>query len=629
MKRIFFISVAVAAILLMAPARLTAAIDILVDDRYDSSGFFAPGSDARNTLEVAISFFEALLDDDLTAIESDSTNRFDIHLLQPDTIQWVTIEDFDVPADTLFLFVGALDLPGTTLGAAGPGRWDSPSEDQEWLDNATTRGQGTVADTTGDTAIDFAPWGGIMTIDSGTIWNYRASEMPDQGETDLYTVFLHELGHLLGIGLSDSWKNLLEDESFIGTHSMAVHGGPVPLQPVIKKHWAGGTTSQIYGGSLSQEVSMAPSVNKGDRKLYTDLDVAGLDDIGWDTKRPAIWEPAGDGAYGDLANWSIGEKPTTDDIVCFDGNGAHTVSFSAEESVCRVFIEKADVTLDLGGNRFTVDFLEAMDPGATLTIQNGTLQLRSYASLTHHESLRVGNGGMLQLDGVVNNTVVLGEGGTLTGTGTIKGSVTGSGCVSPGDSVGTLKVEGDCASDRIFIELAGTTQDVNYDLLSVDGLCWLDNELEIVLQDGFVPSLGDQFTIIQYGDRSGVFNTLAGISLPNGLILMPDYGPNAVTLWATTIGDVTFDGLVDMDDARVLAEHWLQTTAGPFLQGDLNGDGFVDDLDASILAANWGTEPLQPAVPEPSALLLALGALATWRFRPRRATNSAANCDLG
>jgi hypothetical protein len=85
-------------------------------------------------------------------------------------------------------------------------------------------------------------------------------------------------------------------------------------------------------------------------------------------------------------------------------------------------------------------------------------------------------------------------------------------------------------------------------------------------------------------------------------------------------GDANDDGLVDDMDASILGAHWLQASGAEWANGDFNGDYAVDDLDAAILAAHWsaGSGEENSTVPEPSTLVLLLGAAAAWLARRRR-----------
>jgi hypothetical protein len=81
-------------------------------------------------------------------------------------------------------------------------------------------------------------------------------------------------------------------------------------------------------------------------------------------------------------------------------------------------------------------------------------------------------------------------------------------------------------------------------------------------------------------------------------------------------GDANGDGIVNDQDASILAAHWQQTGMN-WANGDFNDDGVVNDRDASILAAHWqeGTEGTT-SVPEPGPIVLLLGGLLSlllWR----------------
>ncbi|MCX7425921.1 MAG: PEP-CTERM sorting domain-containing protein [Planctomycetia bacterium] len=83
-------------------------------------------------------------------------------------------------------------------------------------------------------------------------------------------------------------------------------------------------------------------------------------------------------------------------------------------------------------------------------------------------------------------------------------------------------------------------------------------------------------------------------------------------------GDANLDQVVDDTDASILGANWQVQSGATWAMGDFNRDQKVDDKDAAILAANWGPAAEGASVPEPAAVMLLLGALASllvWRRR--------------
>jgi hypothetical protein len=85
-------------------------------------------------------------------------------------------------------------------------------------------------------------------------------------------------------------------------------------------------------------------------------------------------------------------------------------------------------------------------------------------------------------------------------------------------------------------------------------------------------------------------------------------------------GDANLDGIVDNQDASILAAHWQQVGIMEEWRwgwGDFNDDGIVNDEDASILAAHWLESCVHPT-PEPHAIVLLAGALLALPLLRRR-----------
>jgi hypothetical protein len=163
--------------------------------------------------------------------------------------------------------------------------------------------------------------------------------------------------------------------------------------------------------------------------------------------------------------------------------------------------------------------------------------------------IRVYNNGQVALSTgptVLTDVVVMLNGGTVAvGTlelhgaaelkraGTIPGDVINDGVVAPGSSAGGIHISGaytQTDSGTMEIELGGLVAGSEYDQLTIGGSATLTGTLAITLIDAFVPALNDAFTIMTFGSRSGIFNTVSGADIGGGLLLNPEYGAANIVL---------------------------------------------------------------------------------------------------
>ncbi|QSA98471.1 matrixin family metalloprotease [Methylococcus sp. EFPC2] len=255
------------------------AVTLHFDYSYDG-GFFSGANQARrSTLEAAGEYFSQRLTDSLNAIDSGGVNQLNASIKRPDTGADLTLgADYRVAANTLTVYVGGRNLGGNSLGSGGPGGYDA-SGTQEFVDNVAGRGQpGALT----SPKTDFAPWGGAIAFDADSSWYFDTDTATRESFSgfDFYSVAIHELGHVLGIGSANSWSRWVAGGQFTGPESTSVNGGNILLS-ADGGHWHSGQTSTV-GGQGSLETAMDPEVIAGVRKTFTDLDWAVLKDIGWD-----------------------------------------------------------------------------------------------------------------------------------------------------------------------------------------------------------------------------------------------------------------------------------------------------------------------------------------------------------
>ncbi|MCA9085618.1 MAG: matrixin family metalloprotease, partial [Planctomycetaceae bacterium] len=271
-------------------------LNIQIDYSFDTNQFFADSS-RRAILEQVAFEYESRITDSLDAITPSGQNSWTATFTNPSTGATGTVNNPTIPANTVIVYVGGRDLP-SGLGLGGPGGY-SASGSASWFQAIEGRGEaGVVRNSTTDT--DFAPWGGSISFDNRVTWNFSTSQ-PTSGQNDFYSVALHEMGHLLGFGTSESFTNNINRRGqFDGTNSVQVFGGSVPLFS-DNSHFASGTMSTLPGTTTAQEAALDPELTTGTRKLLTALDWAAFDDLGWDVSAvaaPMDYGDAPDGASG-------------------------------------------------------------------------------------------------------------------------------------------------------------------------------------------------------------------------------------------------------------------------------------------------------------------------------------------
>jgi filamentous hemagglutinin family protein len=192
--------------------------------------------------------------------------------------------------------------------------------------------------------------------------------------------------------------------------------------------------------------------------------------------------------------------------------------------------------LNLGGGSLAVQ-AGTLNAAGTTTIASGTL-LDVTGGTFNAGGATVNVSGTFHAGGgaISAGTMNVNAGGLLYGGGTIVGNVVNNGTVSPGNSPGTLTINGNYtqgAGGTLAAELGGTTAGANYDVLNVTGTATLDGILALSLFGGYTGSAGDLYTLVNAGTVSGTFSS---ISVPAGYTFTPTYLPAQVDVNLNVVG---------------------------------------------------------------------------------------------
>ena len=367
------------------------------------------------------------------------------------------------------------------------------------------------------------------------------------------------------------------------------------------------------------------------------------------------WAPVGAGAWTATGNWSTNTTPGSPNantaIVRFGSaiTAASTVYADTNVMAKRLEFNNANKYVVGGAGTITLDadsgnaqigvLLGSHEIQASLALLNDNLDVSAAAGTRLDINNRLNlNGKTMNITGAgivsVNNRLDTGTLGlvantaTLQGTGTINGSLQNNagGIVSPGNSPGTLSVDGtyvQAAGSTLLMELGGTSAG-SFDKLAVGGALTAGGTLDIDLINGFTPTAGNSWDILDFASTSGSFT----LSLP---ALSPGLSWNTSSLLTSGVVSVVGSGGIDADfnnDNIVNGTDFLiwqrnnGASGASNSQGDSNGDGFVNAADLGNWKARFGLpsgEAVTVSIPEPATMsLLGAGVLLGFVVRRKR-----------
>jgi len=301
------------------------------------------------------------------------------------------------------------------------------------------------------------------------------------------------------------------------------------------------------------------------------------------------------------ANWVSGNITLADGAVfhnsgTFNAKQTTTMTGTAAES----FINNGSFIKNTAGTTTTMNIPFT---------NNGTVDIVA-GNLIFQQGMDNGENAVINLgDGTLDpgDTLNLAIGDSLIGSGTLAANLVNAGTVSPGESPGSVTVQGDYTQEStgvLEIQLGGTTAGTQYDQLTVTGTASMAGTLNVSLIDGFIPQVGDSFTILPYSTRSGGFSTL---NLPEGYRWGIDYGYSGLTLSVLEGGSIS--GTVTCNSPHtVFVDLWVDDYNSPPPQDSTNiacGDSysFTNLPDDTYYVGAWidlnesGDGPPDPGEP--------------------------------
>jgi hypothetical protein len=359
------------------------------------------------------------------------------------------------------------------------------------------------------------------------------SSITGAGEVDFFVGSVTVNGDCnLGVAGIESTVVFEHDASFriVGLSSGSL-GGSANVTVTQRLSWGGGAMS----GTGTTTIAAGATVDLRPLPFFlpTRLDGRTLDNAG-----AATWAPIATGSFtiSGGATW-INRATALFDV---QSDGA-----ILDQNTGGTFINAGTLRKSAGTGVFALPAAVEFDNTGTVRVPNGTLLIKGPGTNAGHitvdapaaldlrgnytladNSVIDGAGivsfsaGTIRLGGSVSagGGIVIGPNAVVFGTGVLTGSVVNAGTLSLGDdsATGIITIRGDymqTQSGVLRIAMGGLTAGDEFDQLNVSGRVTLAGTLDVILVNGFTPQVGDAFTILTFGSRTGDFQTYLGLQM--------------------------------------------------------------------------------------------------------------------
>jgi hypothetical protein len=255
--------------------------------------------------------------------------------------------------------------------------------------------------------------------------------------------------------------------------------------------------------------------------------------------------------------------------------------------------------VDAAGANDALTNATALAQGSTLTLaagvtlappsgftNDGTLVLNGGALVVGPTgSFQQNQGALLLSDAASHIDVIAGgneniAGCTLGGVGTVNGDVTAAGTVAPGNTPGTLTINGNytqAPGATLNEEIASAS---DYDRLVVNGAATLDGTIAVVPVGGYVPPNGQTFDVITATSSTGTFQTVDQPAGPAGAFYDPAY-PGGATAFRLTANSVSIDDVTHAEGNRGTTAYTFTISLGQAAPATASVDWATQDGSAT------------------------------------------------